>query len=184
MIESRQPRESRQKWKRWSSWAHQLKPELSLINIMRTITILLYTIKFNANTGVYWISLWLHNKRKNPRYGISRSEIENIRVDKIITWLSSVDFEWPIAYEKAIHKMGTAFSHNWPQMQIYPLLMLQGSLWHCLTASRFLDINEIWSHHNTPETKQKSKQWVSPVVLAPKKTQEGLSANKFMATVF
>ena len=47
---------------------------------------------------------------------------------------------------------------------------------------RFVTVDEIWIHHNTPETKQQSEQWVSPGESAPKKTKEGLSANKVMAT--
>ena len=43
---------------------------------------------------------------------------------------------------------------------------------------RFVTVDETWLHHNTPETKQQSKQWVLPGELAPKK------ANKVMATVF
>ena len=45
---------------------------------------------------------------------------------------------------------------------------------------RFVIVDETWIHHNTPETKQQSKQWES----APKKAKVGLSANKVMATVF
>ena len=49
---------------------------------------------------------------------------------------------------------------------------------------RFVKVDETWIHHNTPETKQQSKQWVLPGESAPKKTKVGLSANKVMATVF
>ena len=47
---------------------------------------------------------------------------------------------------------------------------------------RFVTVDETWINHNTPETKQQSEQWVSPGESAPKKTEEGLSANKVMAT--
>ena len=49
---------------------------------------------------------------------------------------------------------------------------------------RFVTVDETWIHHNTPETKQQSKQWVSQGESAPKKAKVGLSANKVMATVF
>jgi histone-lysine N-methyltransferase SETMAR len=49
---------------------------------------------------------------------------------------------------------------------------------------RFVTVDETWIHHNTPETKQQSKQWVSKGESAPKKAKVGLSANKVMATVF
>ena len=49
---------------------------------------------------------------------------------------------------------------------------------------RFVTVDETWIHHNTPETKQQSKQWVLPGESAPKKAKVGLSANKVMATVF
>ncbi|XP_022822885.1 histone-lysine N-methyltransferase SETMAR-like [Spodoptera litura] len=49
---------------------------------------------------------------------------------------------------------------------------------------RFVTVDETWIHHNTPETKQQSKQWVSRGESAPKKAKVGLSANKVMATVF
>ena len=49
---------------------------------------------------------------------------------------------------------------------------------------RFVTVDETWIHHNTPETKQQSKQWVLPGESAPKKAKVGLSANKAMATVF
>ena len=45
-------------------------------------------------------------------------------------------------------------------------------------------MDEAWIHHNTPETKQQSKQWVLPGESAQKKAKVGLSANKVMATVF
>ena len=49
---------------------------------------------------------------------------------------------------------------------------------------RFLTVEETWIHHNTPEIKQQSKQWVLPAESAPRKAKVGLSANKVMATVF
>lgn len=49
---------------------------------------------------------------------------------------------------------------------------------------RFVTVDETWIHYNTPETKQQSKQWVSPGEPAPKKAKVSLSANKVMATVF
>lgn len=49
---------------------------------------------------------------------------------------------------------------------------------------RFVTVDETWIHHNTPETKQQSKQWISRGESAPKKAKVGLSANKVMATVF
>ena len=49
---------------------------------------------------------------------------------------------------------------------------------------RFVTVNETWIRHNTPETKQHSKQWVLPGKSAPKKVKVSLSANKVMATVF
>ena len=49
---------------------------------------------------------------------------------------------------------------------------------------RFITVDETWIHYNTPETKQQSKQWVSPGEPAPKKANVRLSANKVMAIVF
>ncbi|CAK1588256.1 unnamed protein product [Parnassius mnemosyne] len=49
---------------------------------------------------------------------------------------------------------------------------------------RRVTVDETWIHHNTPETKQHSKQWVSKGESAPKKAKVGLSANKVIATVF
>ncbi|GBP84565.1 Histone-lysine N-methyltransferase SETMAR [Eumeta japonica] len=49
---------------------------------------------------------------------------------------------------------------------------------------RFVTVNETWIHHNTPETKEQSKQWVSRGERGPKKAKQSLSANKVMATVF
>lgn len=49
---------------------------------------------------------------------------------------------------------------------------------------RFITVDETWIHHNTPETKEQSKQWVSRSERAPKKAKLCLSANKVMATVF
>ena len=49
---------------------------------------------------------------------------------------------------------------------------------------RFVKVDETWIHHNTPETKQQSKQRVLPGESASKKAKVGLSANKVMATVF
>ncbi|GBP85450.1 Histone-lysine N-methyltransferase SETMAR [Eumeta japonica] len=49
---------------------------------------------------------------------------------------------------------------------------------------RFVTMDETWIHHNTPETKEQSKQWVSRGERVPKKAKQSLSANKVMATVF
>ena len=49
---------------------------------------------------------------------------------------------------------------------------------------RFVTVDKTWIHHNTPVTKQQSKQWISPGESALKKVQMGLSVNKVMATVF
>ncbi|XP_033229681.1 uncharacterized protein LOC117181226 [Belonocnema kinseyi] len=49
---------------------------------------------------------------------------------------------------------------------------------------RFVTVDETWIHHNTTETKEQSKQWVSSGERAPKKAKVGLSANKVMPTVF
>ncbi|XP_033222853.1 uncharacterized protein LOC117176706 [Belonocnema kinseyi] len=48
----------------------------------------------------------------------------------------------------------------------------------------FVTADEPWIHHNTPETKEQSKQWFSSGEHAPKKAKVGLSANKVTATVF
>ncbi|GBP28527.1 Histone-lysine N-methyltransferase SETMAR [Eumeta japonica] len=47
-----------------------------------------------------------------------------------------------------------------------------------------VDISTERIHHNTPETKEQSKQWVSRGERGPKKAKQSLSANKVMATVF
>lgn len=49
---------------------------------------------------------------------------------------------------------------------------------------RFVTVDETWIHHNTPETKEQSKQWVARGERGPKKAKQSLSANKVMATVF
>lgn len=49
---------------------------------------------------------------------------------------------------------------------------------------RFVTVDETWIHHYTPETKQQSKQWISPGESAPKKAKTVPSAGKVMATVF
>ncbi|GBP79720.1 Histone-lysine N-methyltransferase SETMAR [Eumeta japonica] len=49
---------------------------------------------------------------------------------------------------------------------------------------RFVTVDETWIHHNTPDTKEQSKQWVSRGECGPKKAKQSLSAKKVMATVF
>ena len=49
---------------------------------------------------------------------------------------------------------------------------------------RFVTVVETCIYHNTPETKQQSKQWVLSAESAPKKAKVDLSANKVMAPVF
>lgn len=49
---------------------------------------------------------------------------------------------------------------------------------------RFVTGDETWIHHYTPETKEQSKQWISPGECAPKKAKTVPSAGKVMATVF
>ena len=49
---------------------------------------------------------------------------------------------------------------------------------------RFVTVDETWIHHNTPETKQQSRQWVSKGESAPKKAKVGLSAIKVRTMVF
>ena len=49
---------------------------------------------------------------------------------------------------------------------------------------RFVTVNETCIHHNTPNSKQQSKQWILPGESAPKKAEVSLSANKVMPTVF
>ena len=48
---------------------------------------------------------------------------------------------------------------------------------------RLVTIDETWIHWYTPETKQQSKQWISPDESAPKKAKTVPSAGKVMATV-
>ncbi|CAG9132589.1 unnamed protein product [Plutella xylostella] len=43
---------------------------------------------------------------------------------------------------------------------------------------RFVTVDETWIHHNTPETKQQSKQWVSRGESAPKKAKEFATLTK------
>ena len=45
-------------------------------------------------------------------------------------------------------------------------------------------MNETWIHYFTPETKEQSKQWISPGEPAPKKAKTVKSAGKVMAIVF
>ncbi len=48
----------------------------------------------------------------------------------------------------------------------------------------FVTVDETWIHWYTPETKEQSKQWLSPGEPAPKKAKTVLAARKVMATVF
>jgi len=49
---------------------------------------------------------------------------------------------------------------------------------------RVVTVDETWIHHYTPETKQQSKQRISPGESAPKKAKTVPSAGKIMATIF
>jgi len=49
---------------------------------------------------------------------------------------------------------------------------------------RFVTVDETWIHWYTPETKEQSKQWISPDEPAPKKAMTVPSAGKVMGTVF
>lgn len=49
---------------------------------------------------------------------------------------------------------------------------------------RYVTVDETWIHYYTPETKEQSKQWISPGQKAPKKAKTVASAGKVMATVF
>ncbi|XP_026314672.1 histone-lysine N-methyltransferase SETMAR-like [Hyposmocoma kahamanoa] len=49
---------------------------------------------------------------------------------------------------------------------------------------RFVTMDETWVHHNTPETKEQSKQWKRVGSPTPKKAKVILSAGKVMASVF
>ena len=83
--------------------------------------------------------------------------------------------------------MDVAFAHNLPHMQscdnfegVFGVVQPEyGRVLH-----RFITVDETWIHHNIPETKQQSKQWVSPGKLVLKNEKVNLSANKVMATVF
>ncbi|XP_037959628.1 uncharacterized protein LOC119688984 [Teleopsis dalmanni] len=48
---------------------------------------------------------------------------------------------------------------------------------------RFVSVDETWIHHNTPETKEQSKQWVARGKCGPKKVKQSLSTNNVIATV-
>lgn len=49
---------------------------------------------------------------------------------------------------------------------------------------RVVTVDETWIHLYTPETKEQSKQWISPGESAPKKAKTVPSAEKVMATIF
>lgn len=49
---------------------------------------------------------------------------------------------------------------------------------------RFITVDETWIHHNTPETKEQSKQRIEAGGSAPKRAKTDHSAGKVMATVF
>jgi histone-lysine N-methyltransferase SETMAR len=49
---------------------------------------------------------------------------------------------------------------------------------------RFINMDEAWIHHYTPESKQQSKQWTEAGCSAPKKTRSVPSAGKVTAWVF
>jgi histone-lysine N-methyltransferase SETMAR len=49
---------------------------------------------------------------------------------------------------------------------------------------RFITMDETWIHHDTPESKQQSKQWTEAGCSAPKKTRSVPAAGKVMASVF
>ena len=48
---------------------------------------------------------------------------------------------------------------------------------------QIVTVDETWIHHYTSETKEQSKQWISPE-RAPKKAKTVSSAGKAMTTVF
>ncbi|KMQ82022.1 mariner transposase, partial [Lasius niger] len=49
---------------------------------------------------------------------------------------------------------------------------------------RYVTVDKTWIHYYTPETKEQSKQWISPGQRAPKKAKTVPSAGKVMATIF
>jgi histone-lysine N-methyltransferase SETMAR len=49
---------------------------------------------------------------------------------------------------------------------------------------QFINMDETWIHHYTPESKQQSKQWTEAGCSVPKKTRSVPSAGKVMASVF
>jgi len=96
-------------------------------------------------------------------------------------------FAWRIGYEKALRKMGAALAHSRSKMHLHE------DLWTVLGAfqqnktdfvCQFINMDETWIHHYTPESKQHSKQWTKAGCSAPKKTKSAPSAGKVMASVF
>ena len=81
----------------------------------------------------------------------------------------------------AIRKMRAAFANNKRNRLTTSIECL--ALFN-RNKDEFLRRFVTWIHHNTPETKQQSKQRILPGESAPKKAKVGLSANKVMATVF
>jgi DNA phosphorothioation-dependent restriction protein DptG len=49
---------------------------------------------------------------------------------------------------------------------------------------RFINMDETWIHHYTPESKQQSKQWTEAGFSVLRKTRSVPSAGKVMASVF
>jgi len=49
---------------------------------------------------------------------------------------------------------------------------------------RFINMDDTWIHHHTPESKQQSIQWTEACCTSPKKTRLDPSAEKVMASVF
>ena len=81
--------------------------------------------------------------------------------------------------------MGVVFAHNQPKTQLCDNFGVFGVVNRNMDdfLHRFITADETWIHHNTTETKQQSKQWVSSGKFSPNKAKVGLSAKEVMATV-
>ena len=91
-----------------------------------------------------------------------------------ITWHSDVNFARTIGYEKAINKMGAAFVHCGLSAIVWRFQNNVWRLFQCNTDEflhRFITMDETWIHYFTPETKEQSKQWISPDESASKKAK-------------
>lgn len=103
-----------------------------------------------------------------------------------MAWLNCFDLDWSLPYEKGSCKIDPSMLINDPNRnRVATLKELLAFFSHNFTfLRRFIIVNKKWHHHNTFETRQQSKQWVSQGKSAPKKTKVDISVNIVIAKVY